>query len=350
MNLNAGASQWRVQGMTCQNCSRQVREAAQSVAGVASASVDLGAARLRVRWEPGATNDAVGVVKAVTGAGFEVSEWVVTGAVGRGEGEPEAPGREWRGNVLGAGGVSLFLALAEWVFGWGHTAWFPWVAGVMAGLVQGWAGARFYRGAWNQLKRGAANMDTLVSLGSTAAFAHSAWILVAGRGGHVHFLDSTAIIALISVGHWMEALASSRAAGAIRALMELSPARALRVEADGSTRSVPAEDVLPGDRVVVGPGDRVPADAEIVEGAASLDESMLTGESVPVERKPGDRVWGGTLNQDGRVVIRVTASGDGTVLAGIIAAVERAQGSRADIQRLADRISSVFVPVVVGLA
>ncbi|MBX3745170.1 MAG: cation-translocating P-type ATPase [Verrucomicrobiae bacterium] len=336
----------RVEGMTCQNCARRVWEAAQGVAGVAMASVDLDAGRLRVRWEKGAARDAEAVARAVSGVGFPARREEAEEA-SRAAG---TPGRGWLTVVWLGAPVTVFLMVSEWVMGWGHTGWYPWVALGLALPVQVWGGARFYRGAWEQLKRGGANMDTLVSLGSTAAFGFSLWIVLSGSGGHVYFMESAAILTLISVGHWLEALAAARAGTALRALLGLAPPTARRLEEDGSEREVAAGDLRTGDRVVVRPGDRVPTDAEVIEGASAVDESMLTGESRPVEKGRGAGLYAGTVNTDGRLVARVTATGGETVLAHIVAVVERAQNSRASIQRLADRVSAIFVPVVVLLA
>ena len=216
--------------------------------------------------------------------------------------------------------------------------------------MQVFAGARFYRGAWGQLKVGRSNMDTLVALGSTTAFAYSAWALFSGLGGHVYFMEAAAIITLISLGHWLESRVSARASSALRQLLDLAPALARRRDPDGAETEVPVAELRAGDLVVLRPGDRVPTDGEVVEGDSAVDESMLTGESVPVDKTAGSRLYAGTVNLNGRLVMRVTATGEETALAHIIAAVQRAQTSRANIQRLGDRVSSVFVPLVVAVA
>ncbi len=341
----------RVEGMSCQNCARHVREAAESVPAVLSAVVNLEAGRLRVRWKEGAAPDPGAVSAAVALAGYQAHPIEDSGNSGDpGTGGGSGPGGGWRINMLLGGSVTLFLMIAEWGLGWMRYAWYPWLAMVAALPVQVIGGSRFYRGAWTQLRQGAANMDTLVALGSTTAFLFSAWVLLSGAGGHVYFMEAAAIITLISVGHYAEARATHRATTAMRALMELAPATARRVDERGQETEVPAADLVPGDRIVVRPGDRVPTDAEVLEGTSAVDEAMLTGESAPVEKGPGATLLAGTANSDGRLLATVTATGEGTVLAHIIAAVERAQNSRADIQRLADKVSSVFVPVVVLLA
>jgi P-type Cu+ transporter len=238
----------------------------------------------------------------------------------------------------------------EWVFGLALRPWFQWVSFGLAGIVQVFAGARFYRGAWRQLKAGESNMDTLVSLGSTTAFSYSIWALLSGAGGHLYFMEAAAIITLVSLGHWVESRVSARAADAVRRLLHLAPELARRRNADGSETQVPVAELQVGEVVLLRPGERVPTDGEATEGDSAVDESMLTGESVPVDKRAGGKLYAGTLNLDGRLVMRVTATGEETALAHIIAAVQRAQTSRAQIQRLADRVSNVFVPIVVAVA
>jgi Cu+-exporting ATPase len=193
-------------------------------------------------------------------------------------------------------------------------------------------------------------MDTLVALGSTTAYGYSAWALLSGLGGHLFFMEAAAIITLISVGHWIESRVAVKASGALNKLLNLAPALARKMAADGREEEVPAADLVAGDRVVLRPGDRVPVDGVVEEGESAVDESMLTGESVPVDKAGTSELYAGTVNLTGRLVMKVTATGEDTALANIITAVQRAQTSRANIQRLGDRISNVFVPVIVVVA
>ena len=193
-------------------------------------------------------------------------------------------------------------------------------------------------------------MDTLVALGSTTAFLYSVWGLFAGWHTHLYFMEAVGIITLVSLGHWLEARASERAASSLRALLNLAPQTARRLDAAGIETEVPAASLTVDDRVLLKPGDRIPTDGEVAEGQSAVDESMLTGESLPVEKARGAKLYAGTVNQSGRLVARVTATGEGTALANIIAVVQRAQTSRAEIQKLGDKVSSVFVPVVVLVA
>jgi P-type Cu+ transporter len=358
-----------VSGMTCSNCARRVTEAVQSVPGVHSATVNLDAARVTVRWDAAAEANVPAVLAAVKRAGYGV-KLVETAAPGHGRQRPSG----WQSNLwIGVLGT-LPLVVGEWIFGWGMAHWFQWFSFAVAGAVQVLAGARFYRGAWHQFKAGSSNMDTLVALGSTTAFGFSAWVLFKNGGGHVYFMEAAAIITLISVGHWLEARMSARAARALKSLLQLAPQTARRIVSSRSSRreeaqtssskneqslltsaatseeEVPVTELKVGDLVSLRPGDHVPTDGEVIAGDSTVDEAMLTGESAPVDKSVGSTLYAGTMNLNGRLVLRVTATGEATALAHIIAAVQRAQTSRANIQRLGDRVSNVFVPAVIGVA
>jgi Cu+-exporting ATPase len=358
-----------VDGMTCQNCVRHVTEAIQGTPGVRSASVSLENKRASIRWNSEAPKNISAVIAAVQKAGYE-AKMIPTGTDGHSP--SKHANREinlWLGLV-----VTATLMFGEWVFDLAMTPWFRWLAFALAGIVQIFCGAQFYRGAWRQLKVGSSNMDTLVALGSTTAFGYSTWALFSGAGGHVYFMEAAAIISLISFGHWIEARVSDKASGALKSLLNLAPQTARRIISDrGSQREeahsllpngiqslltsaatreaeVPVSELIIGDRIALRPGDRVPVDGVVLEGESAVDEAMLTGESVPVDKKSGGELFAGTVNVNGRLVMRVNATGEATALAHIIAAVQRAQTSRADIQRLGDRISNVFVPIIVVIA
>jgi Cu+-exporting ATPase len=330
--------------MNCSNCARHVTEALQSVPGVAAAEVSLGEGRAAVKWKADGAGRLGDLLAAVKAAGYEAQPLAE---------EAEAHQHSdagWRRSVILGVACTAPLMVGEWAFGLGMTRWFQWVAFGLALPVQVISGARFYRGAWRQLKTGGSNMDTLVALGSTAAFGYSVWALLAGQAGHSYFMEAAAIITLISVGHWMEARASVQAEKSLRALFALAPPTARRKNPDGSETEIPVAQVRAGEVLVLRPGDRAAADGKVQEGAGSFDEAMLTGESLPVEKAPGAEIYAGTINRNGHVLVTVTATGETTAMARIIAAVQRAQNSRADIQRLADRVSNVFVPIVVTVA
>jgi Cu+-exporting ATPase len=362
---NSGATEFLVGGMNCNNCARHVTEAIQGVAGVRSATVLLEAGRASVRWNLDTQQNVPAVIEAVKNAGYTAKE-IQAGTSAC----CETRRASWQINLWVGVAVTAALMAGEWGFGLGLKTWFQWLSFVLAGVVQVFAGGKFYRGAWNQLKIGNSNMDTLVALGSTTAFGYSAWALLGGVGGHLYFMEAAAIITLISFGHWLEARVSARASGALEKLLNLAPQTARKIsplpafshplpaargEGRGEGRvvdeiEIPVSELKIGDLVALRPGDRVPVDGAVTEGDSAVDEAMLTGESVPVDKKTGSELYAGTVNLNGRLVMRVTATGESTALAHIIAAVQRAQTSRADIQRLGDRVSSVFVPVVVAIA
>ncbi len=335
-----------IAGMSCNNCARHVAEAIQSVPGVKSALVSLDSHKAVVRWEADEVFDAQRVVKAVEQAGYGAR--LIEPAAGDEKARTKLATWQitlWVG-VLG----TAPMMLGEWALNLGMRPWFQWLSFALAGMVQVFAGARFYRGAWSQLKVRSSNMDTLVALGSTAAFGYSTWALLSGQGGHLYFMEAASIITLVSVGHWLESRVSLRASDALRKLLDLAPAQARRRDNDGHEVEVAVADLQVGDLIVLRPGDRIPTDGEVIEGDSTVDEAMLTGESAPVDKTKGHPLYAGTVNLNGRLLMRVAATGDETALAHIIAAVQRAQTSRADIQRLGDRVSNVFVPVVAAVA
>jgi len=359
----------RVNGMTCSHCARKVTTAAQNIPGVHSVTVRLEAKRASVRWNPAAEKNVPAVLAAIAQAGYAARE-ISPDQTGGLEADP---GR-WQWNLLSGLAVTAVLMVGEWILGLAMVPWFQWFAFALAGGIQIFCGAQFYRGAWRQLRAGQSNMDTLVALGSTTAFGYSAWALLSGAGGHVYFMEAAAIISLVSAGHWIEARVGEKASGALKSLLNLAPPTAKRLERRPPVRpdgvppetcragdpraaasaadevEVPVAALIIGDLIVVRPGDHVPVDGVVGEGESAVDEAMLTGESVPAEKTPGDELSAGTVNLNGRLVLRVTATGESTALAHIIAVVQRAQASRAGIQRLGDRISNVFVPVIVGVA
>jgi Cu+-exporting ATPase len=362
----ANLTEFQVEGMTCNNCVRHVTAAIQGVAGVRAVTVKLSAARASVSWNAAATHNTSAIVAAVTRAGFSAREISAT--------TPKTTVQTWHLNLWLGLSVVVLLMLGEWAFGLGDVAWFRWTSFVLATVVQIICGASFYQGAWRQIKVGQSNMDTLVALGSTTAYLFSTWVMLSGASGHVYFMEAAAIIAIVSLGHWIEGRISERSSGALKSLLELAPAVARKLSAPPTPEKtpisplnlrqfqpavaaappteieVPVATLKIGDVLVLLAGDRVPVDGVVTAGASAVDESMLTGEAMPVEKKPGEELFAGTVNLNGRLLFRVTATGDTTALAHVIAAVARAQNSRADIQRLGDRISSVFVPVIVTIA
>ncbi|HMM55752.1 MAG TPA: copper-translocating P-type ATPase, partial [Candidatus Desulfobacillus sp.] len=249
--------------------------------------------------------------------------------------------------------VVLTLPLAAqmlWMFSGSHAELPRWLQFALATPVQFWIGWRFFVGAYHSLRGGSGNMDVLVALGTSMAWLFSTVVLLLGlREQHVYFEASASVITLVLLGKLMEARAKAKTSAAIEALIRLQPQTA-RVVRDGEIVEVPVASLHPGDIFVVRPGESVPVDGEVADGGSSINEAMLTGESLPVAKKPGDKVFAATVNGEGLLRCRATGVGSHTLLAGIIRMVEQAQGSKAPVQRLADRISAIFVPVVVAVA
>lgn len=353
--------------MTCASCQHHVEEALRGTAGVAEARVDLMAHRASVVFDP-ALAAPEQLVEAIRGAGYDA----VLPRVGEGAGHGEdrlsrADLKAWV--TLAAGAAAMLLAMplgmragtamaATDSFLAGAFPWLykvpanglRWFSLAMTAVVVVWAGREIYASAISALRHGATNMNTLVSLGTGVAFAYSAYTTLApGSGRQVYFDAVLLIVGFLLLGKSLEGRAKRRALSALDSLSRLRPASARRI-LDGAETIVPLEDVRPGDRIVVLPGERFPVDATIVEGRTTVDESMLTGESTPLEREAGGQVLAGSLNYDGAVVCKAESLGEQTVLAQITRMVDQAQSSRAPMERLADRASAIFVPVVLGLA
>ena len=354
-----------IEGMTCASCVNRIERFLRQTDGVVEASVNLATERATVRVDP-AVAGRVELVGAVEAAGYDVrperagEQQTAVDLAAEVDADAQAKDRELADLRLRAI-VSLaiafgIMALMFWPnrpFGMEEVNK---LVLLPATFVQFWAGGRFLRAAWKAGRHGDATMDTLVAIGTMAAWGYSTvvtlWPMVlmeAGREPETYFDSSTIIVGLILLGRWMEARAKRQTAGAIRALVGLQ-AKTARVVRGGDEVDVPIEQVQAGDLVRVRPGEKVPVDGIVTEGASSVDQSMLTGESMPVEKGPGDEVIGATLNGRGSFVFRATRVGRETVLAQIVRMVEQAQGSKAPIQALADRISAIFVPIVLLLA
>ena len=343
-----------VGGMTCASCVMRVERALKNVPGVQDVSVNLATESARIVAAPGDDID-VRVRRAVRAAGYEPR----AAASAADEAAALSP---WHGFGPVAVGLLLSIPLMAPMVGspFGQD-WMlpPWVQLLLAAPVQFWLGARFYRAGWHAAKARTGNMDLLVALGTSAAFGLSLWLWWraatgehAGHGEmpHLYFEASAVVITLVLLGKWLEARAKRQATSAIRALQQLRPEVAHLVGARGKESDVPLAEVMVGDHLVVRPGERVPADARVIEGQSEVDESMLTGEPLPVPKGPGDALTGGAVNGDGRMVIEVSAVGAESVLARIIRLVEDAQAAKAPIQRLVDKVAAVFVPVVLVIA
>jgi Cu+-exporting ATPase len=333
-----------IEGMTCASCVARVEKALKKVPGVGSAEVNLATETATVTLAAGARPESL--VEAVKKAGYATHLEPAPRAA-----EAQADRSWWPVAASAALTLPLLVPMIVEPFGI-HWALPGWMQLLLATPVQFVLGARFYRAGWKALLARTGNMDLLVALGTSAAYALSVYLLARHweQGvPHLYFEAGAAVITLVLLGKWLEQRAKRQATDAIRALQALRPERA-RVRRDGREIEVPVESVKVGDLVVVRPAERVAADGEIVEGATHVDESLITGESLPVAKGPGERVTGGSVNGEGFVVVRATAVGAQSVLARIIEMVETAQARKAPIQRLVDKVSAVFVPVVLGIA
>ncbi|MHB1187829.1 heavy metal translocating P-type ATPase [Thiobacillus sp.] len=334
-----------ITGMTCASCSSRVEKALAKVPGVLEASVNLATEQATVKLTQG-TSAAV-LIAAVERAGYGAQLPLPSGEA------PAAPRRAlpdwWPVALAMALSLPLIVPMLGSLFG-AHWMLPGWLQVGLATPVQFWLGARFYRAGWKALRAGSGNMDLLVAVGTSAAYGLSVYLLLTRADAmHLYFEASAVVISLVLLGKWLETRAKRQTTEAIRALQALRPTMA-RVRLDGVDRDLPIEAIRVGDLVVIRPGERVPVDGEIVEGASQIDESMLTGESLPVDKQPGDTVTGGAINAQGVLVARTTAVGGETTLARIIRLVENAQAAKAPIQRLVDKVSAVFVPVVMVIA
>ncbi|MBR8031816.1 heavy metal translocating P-type ATPase [Burkholderia vietnamiensis] len=347
-------------GMTCASCAGRVEKALAAVPGVARASVNLATERASV--QAAGTLDAAALIAAVTSAGYQASlaAEAQAAAAGPAAADPaqttDARKRRdairERNLVIGAAVLSTPLIVPMLVAPLGIDAMLPgWLQLVLASIVQFGFGARFYRAAWHAVKARTGNMDLLVALGTSAAFGLSLWMLLRepAHPGHLYFEASAVIVTLVRFGKWLEARAKRQTTDAIRALNALRPDRARIVE-HGVERDVPLAQVRVGTTVAIRPGERVPVDGRIVSGRSHVDESLITGESLPVPKDDGDPVTAGSINGEGALVVATTAIGAETTLARIIRLVESAQAEKAPIQRLVDRVSEVFVPSILGIA
>ena len=341
------AADWqlRIEGMTCASCVTRVEKALRKVPGVTAATVNLATETATVATR-GLADGVAPLLAALAKAGYPAQPVQDAQAAAPAAGEPAWP--LW---VAGALSLPLVLPMVAMLWG-GHWMLPAWLQFLLATPVQFGFGWRFYRAGWKALRAGSGNMDLLVALGTSAAYGLSLyeWLRPgAGAMPHLYFEAAAVVITLVMLGKWLEARAKRQTTAAIRALQALRPETA-RVRRDGVDVDLPLSLVRVGDLVVVRPGERLPVDGEVVEGASEVDESLITGESLPVARHAGDRVTGGAVNGSGLLLLRTRAVGAESTLARIVRLVESAQAKKAPIQRLVDRVSAVFVPVVIGLA
>ncbi|WP_066290770.1 heavy metal translocating P-type ATPase [Bacillus sp. FJAT-29937] len=349
-------AEFEITGMTCAACSTRIEKGLNKMEGVATATVNLALEKATIEFNPSEVTIA-DIIAKVEKLGYGAHQK-------QGE-EPQVDHREkhikdqqrkfiisailslpllW--TMVGHFSFTSFLYVPDFLMN-------PWIQMILATPVQFYIGKQFYLGAYNSLRNGGANMDVLVAMGTSAAYFYSLYqaIITVGtnHAPHLYFETSAVLITLILLGKVFEARAKGRSSEAIKKLMGLQAKTAIVVR-DGVEKEVPLEEVVIGDTILVKPGEKIPVDGEVLEGTTAVDESMLTGESLPVDKKSGDVLYGSTINKNGFIKMSATKVGRDTALAQIIKVVEDAQGSKAPIQRMADKISGIFVPIVVGIA
>lgn len=341
-----------VSGMTCASCAGRVEKALRGVQGVTDVSVNLATEQARIETVKNVVSTR-NLIAAIEAAGYtaQVPALTAEDRETAASQQEKMASRDSMAVVLAAVlsfplVLPMVLPLAD--INWMVPGWLQWL---LATPVQFWLGARFYRAGWSALKAGTGNMDLLVALGTSAGYGLSVYQLLTHprHMAHYYFEASAVVITLVLLGKWLESRAKRQTATAIKALQGLQPNTA-RVRRGSDDLDVPIDEVQPGDLVVVKPGERIPVDGVVVEGESHVDESMITGESLPVVKQPVDKITGGAINAEGLLIVRTQAVGTETTLARIIRLVENAQAVKAPIQRLVDRVSAVFVPVVIGIA
>lgn len=354
------AVDFQIEGMTCAACANRIEKGLNKLPGVTNATVNFAMETARVEYSPNEISIA-DMQNKVQQLGYK--------AITKQENENKGDHREkeirHQKRILLLSAILSLPLLWSMVGHFSFTSWIytpdtfmnPWFQLILAAPVQFYVGRQFYVGAYKALRNGSANMDVLVSLGTSAAFFYSLYLTIdwlfkgasAHHGPSLYYETSAVLITLVIMGKLFESLAKGRTSEAIKSLMGLQAKTALVIR-EGQELTIPVDEVLAGDIVIVKPGEKIPVDGVVVEGTSSVDESMLTGESIPVEKKSGDAVIGATINKNGMLRVQATKVGKETALAQIIKVVEEAQGSKAPIQRVADVISGIFVPIVVGIA
>lgn len=351
----------RVSGMSCTSCAATVRRAIEQQPQVESATVNFSDGLAIVH---GRHLDPAHLAHVVAETGYDAAPIASDRTAGEQLSDIEHhhahSERAWRRRAFVALALFVPLELIHWFAPHGWHGWLPWLLAAGSAVVLVTAGGGFYTSAWAAAKRLTTNMDTLIALGATTAFVYSlaqllwhAWRSSAGAEAAepvLYFTETAGLLGLVSLGHWLEARTSARAGSAVRELLRLQPDEAERLMSDGASASIRASDVVPGDRLRVRPGGRIPVDGRVVDGRSEIDESVVTGESLPVPKQVGDSVVAGSMNTTGALIIEATVDGRHTTIARIAELVQRAQSSKADVQKLADAVSSIFVPTVIGIA
>ncbi len=342
----------RVTGMTCTGCAASIQRALEARGDISSASVSFAAGTAIIEGH-GLQPDSL--ISTIRGRGFG-AELINPADTADQNSEIEkqqlANEKIWRHRAMVGIGLWAPLEILHWTataLHW-HGDWMPWLMFAGALIIIVFAGSEFYKSAWNAAIRRTTNMDTLISMGATTAFVYSTVVLLLNLQHPTYFAEAAGLLGIVSLGHWFEARASARAGTAVRELLQLQPETAEILKDDGSIQTVASGDIQAGWKLIIRPGGRIAVDGVVIEGGSAVDESIVTGESVPIDKSPGDNVVAGSMNTTGRLIVTTTVDGRHTTVSRIAELVQKAQTSRAPIQRLADTISSIFVPTVLTIA
>jgi Cu+-exporting ATPase len=340
---------FRVTGMTCAGCAASLQRALLSNPRISSAAVSITSGTAVVSCPTLSPEAIIGLVKQ---QGFGAELLSSSDLRSNVERQQQALEKTWRYRAIMGVACWLPLEIFHWTTSamhW-HPEWMGWLMFFGALVILAIVGPGFFASAWQAARRRTTNMDTLISLGASTAFCYSTIVLIFSRNEPTYFAEAAGLLGIVSVGHWMEARATAKAGTAVRELLHMQPETTELLRLDGSTITVPSEEITAGQRLLIRPGARIAVDGLVLEGQSDVDESIVTGESTPVRRSPGQTVIAGSMNTTGRLVIQTTVSGRQTTVRRIAELVERAQTSRAPIQKLADQISAIFVPTVLIIA
>lgn len=347
--------EFNLSGMHCANCAATIEKKVSNLPGISKANVNFASEILTAEYIQGSLN-AHEIVSVIKGAGFNASE--IADVMENQSNEDLKEIKDQKIKFY----TGLIFTIPLFIISMGQNMTdaipaFPqsYITGIilfiLATPVQFFTGSDYYKGAYNSIKSGSANMDVLVAMGSSVAYFYSLFILIfPSFGSHLYFETAAVIITLIKLGKMMEAKTKGKTGEAIKSLLSLTPKTALKENADGSTETIKIADIIKSDIIIVKPGENIPVDGTIEHGESGVDESMLTGEPIPVDKKPGDQVTGGTFNTNGLLKIKTSATGKDSVLYKIVDIVRKAQGSKAPVQKVADEVAAYFVPIVIGIA
>jgi len=350
--LNGETLRFRISGMTCTGCAASIQRALEARQDVAAASVSFVAGTAEIE---GLALQPASLIQVIRERGFNaelIDPAKKTNEFSEIERQQQSNERIWRHRAIVGMGLWAPLELLHWIataMHW-HGDWMSWSMFFGSLVIILFAGSEFYKSAWQAAIRRTTNMDTLISIGATTAFVYSSVVMFLKLEQPTYFAEAAGLLGIVSLGHWFEARASSRAGSAVRELLRMQPETSEILGEDGSSQSVSSADVQKGWKMIVRPGGRIGVDGVVIEGQSAVDQSIVTGESIPVDKKPGDSVVAGSMNTTGRLIVETTVDGRNTTVSRIANLVQRAQTSRAPIQRLADQVASIFVPTVLIIA